>query len=105
MIHCTRSNGTRAVFGSVVNLLTSIVALAMLSGAAAAQPATSAAPIKIGIIGSGNIGSTLGTFWAKAGHQVLFSSRHPENLKQLVESVGAAVARGQRAKTRSRSVM
>jgi 8-hydroxy-5-deazaflavin:NADPH oxidoreductase len=88
MIHCTRSNGTRAVFGSVVSLLTSIVALAMLSGAAAAQPAISAAPIKIGIIGSGNIGSTLGMFWAKAGHQVLFSSRHPENLKQLVESVG-----------------
>lgn len=40
--------------------------------------------MKIGIIGSGNIGGNLGKQWAKAGHEVLFSSRHPENLKSLV---------------------
>jgi 8-hydroxy-5-deazaflavin:NADPH oxidoreductase len=43
---------------------------------------------KIGVIGSGNIGSTVGRLWVKAGHQVLFSSRNPENLKQLVDSLG-----------------
>ena len=37
--------------------------------------------MKIGIIGSGNIGSTLGEFWVKAGHQVLFSSRNPEKFE------------------------
>jgi hypothetical protein len=42
---------------------------------------------KIGVIGSGNIGSTVGGLWVKAGHQVLFSSRNPENLKQLVDSL------------------
>lgn len=41
--------------------------------------------MKIGIIGSGNIGGNLGLHWAKAGHQVLFSSRHPEQLKPLVQ--------------------
>jgi predicted dinucleotide-binding enzyme len=51
-------------------------------------------PLKIGIIGSGNIGSTLGDFWAKAGHQVLFSSRNPENLKALVEQVGPQARAG-----------
>ena len=51
-------------------------------------------PLKIGIIGSGNIGSTLGDFWAKAGHQVLFSSRNPENLKALVEKVGPQARAG-----------
>jgi predicted dinucleotide-binding enzyme len=59
-----------------------------------AQAPTSAAAIKIGIIGSGNIGGTLGEFWAKAGHQVLFSSRNPENLKPLVEKIGAQARAG-----------
>jgi len=59
-----------------------------------AQGAVSSSPLKIGIIGSGNIGSTLGTFWAKAGHQVLFSSRNPDNLKELVEKVGPRARAG-----------
>lgn len=45
-------------------------------------------PKKIGIIGAGNIGSTFGTFWVKAGYDVLFASRHPEELKPLVEKLG-----------------
>ena len=40
--------------------------------------------MKIAIIGSGNIGGNLGLHWAKAGHEVLFSSRHPDQLKDLV---------------------
>ena len=36
--------------------------------------------MKIGIIGSGNIGSTEGKLWLKAGHQVMYGSRHPESL-------------------------
>lgn len=44
--------------------------------------------MKIGIIGSGNIGGTLGTHWAKAGHEVLFSSRHPKELNQLQMQAG-----------------
>ena len=49
--------------------------------------------MKIGIIGSGNIGGNLGKHWAKAGHEVLFSSRHPEELQNLVrETEGNAKA-------------
>lgn len=44
--------------------------------------------MKIGIIGSGNIGGTLGKHWAKAGHNVLFSSRHPAELNSLVKEAG-----------------
>ena len=47
--------------------------------------------MKIGIIGSGNIGGNIGKHWAEAGHEVMFSSRHPEELKQMAESVGAKV--------------
>src|SRR5262250_584875 len=39
--------------------------------------------LKIGVIGSGHIGGAIGGLWVKAGHPVLFSSRHPEELKGL----------------------
>jgi len=44
--------------------------------------------MKIGIIGSGNIGGTAGTLWAQHGHEVMFSSRHPEELGELVQRAG-----------------
>ena len=44
--------------------------------------------MKIGVIGSGNIGGNLGKHWSKAGHEVLFSSRHPEELNDLVRDSG-----------------
>ena len=41
--------------------------------------------MKIGIIGSGNIGGALGQLWCRAGHEVLFSSRNPEGLEHLLD--------------------
>jgi predicted dinucleotide-binding enzyme len=55
---------------------------------------SASAPSKIGVIGSGKIGGTLGTLWVKAGHQVLFSSRHPEELKELVAGLGPSARAG-----------
>jgi 8-hydroxy-5-deazaflavin:NADPH oxidoreductase len=47
--------------------------------------------MKIGIIGSGNVGGTLGTRWAKAGHEVVFGSRNPQSagMQELVRKAGA----------------
>ncbi|MDX1618553.1 MAG: NAD(P)-binding domain-containing protein [Balneolaceae bacterium] len=42
----------------------------------------------IGIIGAGSIGGTLARLWAEAGHKVMISSRHPEELKSLAEDIG-----------------
>lgn len=50
-------------------------------------------PMKIGVIGSGRIGSTFGGLWAKAGHEIMFSDRDPEAVKRAVEATGAR-ARG-----------
>ena len=75
-----------------------IVALAFsfgtLPSTTSAQTTPKASPIKIGVIGSGNIGGTVGGLWVKAGHQVLFSSRHPEELKPLVERLGPLARAG-----------
>ena len=49
---------------------------------------------RIGVIGAGRIGSTIGGLWVKAGHPVLFSSRHPEELKSLVEAMGPLARAG-----------
>ncbi len=44
--------------------------------------------VRIGIIGSGHVGSALGGVWAKAEHEVMFSSRNLENDKKLAADVG-----------------
>lgn len=49
---------------------------------------------RIGIIGSGNIGGAVGLRWAEAGHEILFSSRHPEELTDLVQRAGATARAG-----------
>ncbi|MGA2878576.1 MAG: NADPH-dependent F420 reductase [Bryobacteraceae bacterium] len=36
--------------------------------------------MKIGIIGSGNVGGALGSRWAKLGHEVIFGTRNPQGL-------------------------
>jgi predicted dinucleotide-binding enzyme len=52
------------------------------------------APLKIGIVGTGNIGGALATHWAKAGHELVISSRHPEELQELAKSLGPKVRVG-----------
>ena len=44
---------------------------------------------KLGLIGSGNVGSNLGRVWAQKGYQVMFSSRDLEADKRLVAQVAA----------------
>ena len=56
--------------------------------------ANSSAKIRIGVIGSGHIGGTVGGLWVKAGHPVLFTSLHPEELKDMVAALGALAQAG-----------
>lgn len=51
-------------------------------------------PVKIGIIGAGRIGGALAELWAKAGHAVLLSSRHPERLEALAARLGPLASTG-----------
>lgn len=47
-----------------------------------------AGKMKIGIVGSGNVGGALGAAWVKAGHEVMFSSLHIENDRALAARLG-----------------
>ena len=70
-------------------------AFLLAAAAAAIMPAAMAQkPMKIGVIGSGRIGSTLGGLWVKAGHEVMFSDRDPEQVKRVVESLGPRARSG-----------
>ena len=65
-----------------------VIPAALLTRLHAQTPPRTAKPMKIGIIGSGRQGGALGLQWAKAGHQIVFSSRNPDSLSALVEQAG-----------------
>lgn len=69
-----------------------LVAVAARARMADAQ--TAGSPLKIGMIGAGREGSALGRLFIKAGHPVMFSSRHPEDLKGLVAGLGPLAQAG-----------
>jgi predicted dinucleotide-binding enzyme len=69
-------------------------AFIVAAAALAAAPAFAQRPMKIGVIGSGKIGSTIGGLWAKAGHQVMFSDRDPEQAKRAAEGAGSGARTG-----------
>lgn len=84
MIRTPRTPGRRDLFLSAALLL----ALGAPLGARAQ------APLKIGTIGAGRMGGSLGAQWIKAGHPVMFSSRHPEQLADFVKGLGPLAKAG-----------
>jgi NADPH-dependent F420 reductase len=50
--------------------------------------------MRIAVIGTGNVGSTLGRRWAQGGHQVIYGSREPDSprIKKLVQDSGPNAA-------------
>jgi len=71
-----------------------VVAGAAIAAGAVPFSARSAEKMKIGMIGSGRVGSALGGVWVKAGHEVMFSSRHIENDQSLAAGLGAGASAG-----------
>jgi len=69
------------------------LALSALSWPARPQAGASG-KLKIGMIGSGRVGSTLGTLWVKAGHEVMFSSLNIDYDRKLAESIGPGALAG-----------
>jgi predicted dinucleotide-binding enzyme len=72
-----------------------LVLVALATAATAVPfPAWAAEKMKIGIIGSGNVGGALGGSWVRAGHAVMFSSRHIEDDRKLAARLGNGALAG-----------
>jgi hypothetical protein len=78
-------------------------ALAMLATSNALIPSRTraAAPMRIGVIGAGSLGGTVGSLWVRAGHEVLFSSRHPEELRSMTQRSVRVLPPAPRSRLRS----
>lgn len=74
-----------------LRILAAVCAVAMLSAPSFAADSGS---LRIGIIGTGNIGGALAEHWAKAGHELMISSRHPQELQDLAQALGPKVRVG-----------
>src|SRR5437868_1075176 len=85
-------NGRRNVLLTIVG---GIAGLAVGSWPARVlgQP-TGGSPLSISTIGAGREGGALGALFVKAGHPVMFSSRHPDTLKRLVDELGPLARAG-----------
>ncbi len=74
---------------------TAAAGLALIALPQLAQTASAAdAGLKIGIVGSGRIGGTLGEIWLKAGHEIMFSSLDLEHDKALAARLGGKARAG-----------
>jgi hypothetical protein len=78
---------------SLITILAALLPAFLLSAVAADSPRT-ARPLKIGIIGTGDIGGALARHWARAGHELVISSRHPDQLRSLAQELGPKVRVG-----------
>jgi 8-hydroxy-5-deazaflavin:NADPH oxidoreductase len=85
--------GRRALLSAAGGLILQKVLQATTASGEAGQQ-TAVPRTKIGIIGAGHIGGTIGDLWTKAGHPVFFSSRHPEELQDLVARLGPLAQAG-----------
>lgn len=47
-----------------------------------------AAPMRLSTVGAGRMGSALGALFVKAGHEVMFSSRNPDQLRDMATKLG-----------------
>src|SRR5271165_6804993 len=79
---------------ALLHAISTLAVAAALRPLAALAQATGGDKLRIGVVGSGHMGSTIGVLWVKAGHPVLFSSRHPDELKELVTGLGPLARNG-----------
>ena len=88
--HVTVDRNRRTLLGAAgVFILQGVLQATTALGQTASGP-----KMKIGVIGAGHIGGTIGGLWTKAGHRVFFSSRHPEELQDLVARIGPLAQAG-----------
>jgi predicted dinucleotide-binding enzyme len=78
----TRQGSLKARWAPIALVATLFLAAVSFAAGAAAPP------VRIGIVGTGKIGASLAELWVRSGHEVMISSRHPEELAPLAAKLG-----------------
>src|SRR5437868_15240043 len=81
-------------WGATVAIAIGVLGLAVGQQSRAEPEESSARPMRIGVIGAGSLGGTVGRVLVKAGHEVKFSSRHPEELAAMAHELGPRASVG-----------
>jgi predicted dinucleotide-binding enzyme len=79
---------SRREFLETAGAVAASVALAGIPLGARVAAGANGPSMKIGVIGSGRIGGTLGGLWVKAGHEVMFSARNLDPVRKLAAGLG-----------------
>lgn len=78
---------------SALGVLAAAAALPALAPMSRAR-AQASGPLRIGVIGAGWMGGTVGREWVRAGHEVMFSSRNPDELRTMAQQAGPRASVG-----------
>ena len=84
--------GTPGLLGVFAAL--ALIAVMVVPALARAADGPTRAVSRIGIVGAGKMGGTLAKLWSQAGYHVMISSRHPDELRSLANSLGPNVSVG-----------
>lgn len=93
---------------SLLVLLAAGLGLLLVNSAARLAAQTQGAGETIAIIGTGNVGATLGKIWAEAGHTIIYGSRTPDSSRVqnlLIETGNGATATSQAAAAQQAEIL
>ena len=79
---------------TLAGALLSFHSLAVAADETRSPAEKSSKPMRIGVIGAGSLGGTVGSVLVKAGHEVKFSSRHPNELAAMARGLGPRASVG-----------
>ncbi|MEB6080418.1 NAD(P)-binding domain-containing protein [Serratia marcescens] len=71
-----------------------VTTLTVVPAFSAPQQGEVSQKIRIGVIGSGSLGGSVGRAWVKSGHEVMFSSRNPDELRAMAKALGPLASVG-----------
>jgi 8-hydroxy-5-deazaflavin:NADPH oxidoreductase len=92
MTHHRVENGRRKFLLTVAGGIAGLTVGSLPARVLAQQ--TGGPSLSISTIGAGREGGALGALFVKAGHRVMFSSRHPDTLKGLADELGPLARAG-----------
>lgn len=78
----------------MITITVAVISLAVANQSCAESEKNSAKLRKIGVIGAGALGGAVGRVLVKAGYEVKFSSRHPEEVAAMVRELGPRASVG-----------